>query len=112
MSGQHTYERTVPVSDFFVSDWSEHTYVNPGAPVHVMVGTGGSSPDHDWLPRSARIEWSAARADRTGLNPYGWLRVDNPNSTTLHVQYFNTRSNGPSGGEYLYDEFWIVKPDV
>jgi hypothetical protein len=35
--------------------------------------------------------------------PYGWARVSNPSRDTVHVQYFNSRSN-VAGGEYLYDE--------
>lgn len=110
---EHCYERTYPVADFVVTDWDEHTYVSPKAPVHVMVGTGGSSPDVDFKPRSAQIAWSAARSDRDGpLNPYGWARVSNPTRDTLNVQYYNSRSNGVDGGEYLYDEFSIIKPDA
>lgn len=54
---EHCYERTLPVYNQTVYGATEgqgkagDRFVRPGAPVHVMVGTGGENPDTRWKPK-------------------------------------------------------------
>jgi len=122
---EHTYERTLPVYNLTVYEGvktpvtAERTrqnkqqglharfgdkYVRPEAPVHVMVGTGGSDPDMIWQPRG-KYAWSAVRTDDdvTHKAPWGWVRVD-AQRDQIDVQFVNLRS-----ANRLFDHFSIFK---
>jgi hypothetical protein len=142
---EHSYERTLPVADKEVvgagaqiaharnasssSSSSSSSggggrgaygdrFVDPKAPIHVMVGTGGGGPDSDWRTPDA---WSARRSDTAATvnSPYGWLKVrvapgdgndeagaagPYTGTSTATLTFFNTNvTNAP------YDEFTVTK---
>lgn len=106
------YERTHAVRDLaVVAKPTRHTasggdvYVAPGAPVHVMAGTGGASADLIWQ-QEALYPWSAKRMDGKGetATPWGWLQVD-ANDTALGVRFFNVAGSEPG----LFDHLTILR---
>lgn len=107
---EHCYERTLPVYNMTVYGNSTghgqpgDRFVRPGAPVHVMVGTGGEAPDWKWKPKET-WPWTAVRSDslETDLRPYGWLWAQATHDE-MHVQFRSL-----NGSNYVYDEFWIEK---
>jgi hypothetical protein len=80
---EHCYERTLPVYNMTVYGASEgqgqpgDRFVRPGAPVHVMVGTGGESPDWKWKPKATWPWYFGSRKNHAF------------SSFTLHLHSFN-----------------------
>eukprot|EP00755_Sulcionema_specki_P037900 Sspe_Gene.109852::Locus_90065_Transcript_1_1_Confidence_1.000_Length_1373::g.109852::m.109852 len=77
---EHAYERTTPVADLHVTHKNRNygkgaVYTNPGAPIHVMAGTGGGGPDTKWR-RKEDYQWASVRSDTADddTSPFGWTR--------------------------------------
>ena len=102
---EHAYERTYPVNNFVVTSYNSTDYINPSAPIHVMIGTGGAESDYEWKPRGAEFtNFSAVRTDvyPVKYEPFGWLELESE-SNYLTGTYYNLKING------IYDRFTITR---
>eukprot|EP01104_Vermistella_antarctica_P006901 TRINITY_DN17600_c0_g1_i1.p1 TRINITY_DN17600_c0_g1~~TRINITY_DN17600_c0_g1_i1.p1 ORF type:complete len:436 (+),score=22.24 TRINITY_DN17600_c0_g1_i1:69-1376(+) len=72
----HSYERTYPVLNGTVQSYN---YNNPGAPVHVTVGTAGAGLTGHWSTKPA---WSVRR-----ISTYGVANMRVVNETTLEWSF-------------------------
>ena len=110
---EHCYERTVPVADFVVASKNRRygpgaVFTNPGAPLHVMAGTGGGGPDTKWRQKQG-FDWTSVRSDGsyTDTHPFGFVRLNvSADRTTLSGQYTTVSGTAPP---VLRDSFSIVK---
>eukprot|EP00756_Hemistasia_phaeocysticola_P043896 Hpha_TRINITY_DN17478_c0_g1::TRINITY_DN17478_c0_g1_i1::g.85822::m.85822 len=113
---EHSYERTLPVRNFTVPPSAQgktgpgQVFVSPGAPVHLMVGTGGGSADSKWRPQG-QFAWSAARSDGavTDGSPYGFMHfsVSADRSNITATFYSKPDASSPP---VPVDWFTLVKP--
>jgi len=92
----HSYERLYPT---YRNQLLSSSYVNPAAPIHIVIGAAGCQEDLD-LYDGDTYPWSAFRADK-----YGFGVMNIYNDTHIYwVQYDNEDKN-------LLDDVWIVKDD-
>ena len=117
---EHAYERTLPVADLEPAapapasrggNATSH-FVDPVAPIHVMAGTGGGSPDTDW--RAPADAWSVRRSDTVATvdSPFGWLKLRFEHdqaraSSTATVQFLHV--DDASGSSTVFDSFSVTK---
>ncbi|KAJ9438731.1 Purple acid phosphatase 23 [Diplonema papillatum] len=112
---EHAYERTLPINNLVPTVARPPTrkpagttdrYINPTAPIHIMAGSGGGSPDSDWRDYSA-FNWTVVRSDdfeNLSDRPYGFLVFTmSGDRTKLSGAYVNVVKN------HTYDRFEIVK---
>lgn len=96
---EHSYERTWPLFDNKVYNGSsEHPYVNPRAPVHLITGSAGCQEENSPFKHHP-AEWSAFRS-----TDYGYSRLKAYNKTHLYIDQVDVNLNGK-----VIDAFWIVK---
>uniref|UniRef100_A0A8D9EJ63 Purple acid phosphatase n=1 Tax=Cacopsylla melanoneura TaxID=428564 RepID=A0A8D9EJ63_9HEMI len=95
---EHSYERLWPVYNFTVHNGStEHPYVNPKAPVHIVTGSAGCRERVDnFIDNNA---WSAFRN-----SDYGYTVMHLLNETHLRFQQKSDDKNG-----VFVDDFYVVK---
>jgi len=93
----HCYERMFPtINGTVISHGSDKkTFVNPGAPIHIVQGTGGIFSQKKWVQPAPL--WSASTGNEWG---YGRIIVV-PNS--LHYSFMGTVTGN------VIDEFWLNK---
>ncbi len=100
----HKYGRTYPVK-FGTPVQTGSTYDNPGAPVYVLVGTGGS-PNTDTC---RTFDWIAACEAPNKTSGFGWFSVS-PGSIEYRF-YKNDMTNLANPPEVI-DSFTLNKPVV
>jgi len=93
----HCYERIYPVINGTVISHGSggKTFTNPGAPIHVVQGTGGIFTDKKWVQPTPA--WSASTGSEWG---YGRMLVT---SKSIHYAFIGTVS------DRVIDEFWLTK---
>ena len=107
---EHAYERTKPVANLVVPDsCKDHDslFKDPGAPLHVMAGTGGGSPDYKWRTKSD-FDWSVTRSDGaiSDMHPEGVVEFSlSQGNTNLTGRYINLGG----GQQVVRDTFTILK---
>ena len=107
---EHAYERTKPVANLIVPDSckdSTSVFKDPGAPLHVMAGTGGGSPDSKWRDKNA-FSWSVTRSDDSfdDTTPYGLVEFTlSEGNTNLTGVYTNIAK----GVRVVKDTFTLLK---
>eukprot|EP01061_Rhynchopus_euleeides_P036472 TRINITY_DN6147_c0_g7_i1.p1 TRINITY_DN6147_c0_g7~~TRINITY_DN6147_c0_g7_i1.p1 ORF type:complete len:511 (+),score=169.76 TRINITY_DN6147_c0_g7_i1:56-1534(+) len=106
---EHAYERTRPVANFTVpaSAKTGSVFQDPGAPLHVMAGTGGGGPDTEW--RNAKdFEWTVVRSDGDfdDTHPFGFVDfVLSADRANLTGRYINVKGDD----QVVRDTFTILK---
>ena len=100
----HSYNRMFPTKQngTYVENQNRKVYINPKAPVHMMVGMSGAG--HLGAPYDTP-SWSAYSEIS-----YGWLRTTFANRSSLHLEFI---ANGDGlEGTYapaVHDDVWIIK---
>lgn len=109
---QHAYERCHPTRNGTVlafprkNNDNEDVYEAPGAPVHLMVGSGGAFQHERWI--NPAPTWSGKRFNETAghaFDGYGFVRVTLLNKTHLRAQFESVNGRDSS----MSDVFWVVK---
>lgn len=101
---QHWYERVHPVIGSKVVSRPDSTgaYVNPGAPVHLTIGSAGAALDNKGVDPTP--EWSAVRfGGPKVVGGFGYVRIE-VNATHLHGEFVEADDEPKH-----QDHFWIVK---
>ncbi|KAJ8719862.1 hypothetical protein PYW08_012037 [Mythimna loreyi] len=95
----HLYERSFPLYDNKVYNGStEHPYVNPGAPVHIITGSAGCKEGHAHFKKHPAA-WSAFRS-----SDYGYTRLVAHNKTHIYMEQINVEQKGQ-----VIDSLWLIK---
>jgi hypothetical protein len=95
---EHSYERMFPVYNGQVDQQSNHTYVNPKFPVHIVTGAPGCQEYFDYYDDVFYGPWSAVRSSTYG---YGHFIVHNK----THVYWDQLIDEGASPADTL----WVVR---
>jgi len=95
---EHSYERTFPVYDGIIDYQSNHTYINPKYPIHLINGAAGNQEDLDSFDEVFYGPWSAVRSASYG---YGHLKVYN----STHMYYEQLIQEDPNN----LDTLWVIK---
>jgi len=98
---EHSYERTWPVYDYFVT---QYNYIDPQAPIHLITGSAGcNEADGTCMNPILKMggAWSAFYTWQLGLNGYGHLYA--PNSTHLYWEQITVDTDS------VQDSIWVVQ---
>ncbi|CAL1575027.1 unnamed protein product [Knipowitschia caucasica] len=96
---EHTYERLWPVyKDKVYNGSTEHPYVNPKAPVHIITGSAGCRERTDRFNPHPK-DWSAFRS-----TDYGYTRMQAVNATHLYLEQVSDDQDGK-----VIDSIWLLK---